>query len=227
MTSQINEKSPAFLDYKIRNVVVLNAKQKELNTGDLVTDSHGIIGIVKFQTEQFGNFIEFIDGFTAYDSGISVSKMSVQSLQYFEHHRHYFGFITKLGRILSETLTDDFPYVNLFNNGSVLYVRGSTMGQIVQKFTHAPVGLNHSLISIALTPFYNCHFEILDVKKALRNSKFTYELLRKIFIDIDLQMRQSMKLSFEVTDQNDYNMQHWKKVLKQFKKFKVKYPYKY
>lgn len=218
---KILENKPAFLDYKIKDIKILSARQKELKKGDLVTDDSGTIGKVKFKSEQFGNYIEFIDGFSVYDSSVPVKKISTTSGLYFEHQKRYFGFITRLAKIITESISDNFPFVNMFNNGHAIFVRGSTQPTIVKKFTNMQMGDNHSLFSAKLTPFYNCNIEILDIKKSLRKGSFTYLLLKFLFIDIDLEMVDDTKINFLVSEKNKYNDKEWERMIQTFRKFKI------
>lgn len=221
----LQESNPSYLDYRQKNIFVVGAKKKDLSIGDLVVDDSGTIGIVKYKSEKFGNYIEFVDDFSVYDSQIAVKKISSTNEALYAHHKKYFGFITRLGRIILESISDDFPNVNMFNNGKVIYVKGSTLGGIVKKYVSAKVTKSHSYFSVVLTPFFNFKLENLDIKIGNRKSINTYKMLKNLFIDIDLKMKQSNRTKFIINDMNDYNYVHWKKIIKQFKKFQLKYPY--
>lgn len=220
-------KKPSFSEFRYKDIHLYGAMQLNktgIEPGDLVVDKHNITGIVKYTTENKGNLIQYIDGLEKFDLKDPVKKLQISSPQVYEHQVRYFGFITKLGRIIAESLSDRFPYVNMYNNGSVLYVRGSTLSQVVYSFTQANIGDNHNFISIALTPFWNFELEQLDVKKQLRKSShFVYFLLRDLFIDIDLNMSDDKRIKWTINDTNDYNEWHWRRIIKQFTRYKLNY----
>ena len=220
----INEKQPGFLDFRIKHPGIIGAQAgRKLQAGDIVSDSSNIIGMVQFTSEKFGAWIEFVDGFGSYDKDVKVSKMSASTPQLFSHQQKYFGFIVRLGRIIEESIKDAFPNVKMLSDGSAISVRGSTMGAIVKGFTQQKIGDNHSFFEARLTPFYNCEIRSFDVKKSKRKSRYTYDTLKRLFIDIDLLMTQANRIRFTVKDETDYNEQHWIRIKKQFSKFGIKY----
>lgn len=224
MEQYLEEKQPGFLDYRIKHQGILGAKGgRKLKPGDIVSDGSNIIGQVQFVHEKFGAWIEFVDGYSAYDKELKVSKMSATTPQLFAHHQKYYGFITRLGRIIEESIKDSFPAVKMMSDGSTVSVRGSTMGGIVKGFTQQRIGDNHSFFEARLTSFYNCEITSFDVKKSKRKSRYTYDTLKRLFVDIDLKMKQANRIRFTVKDETDYNEKHWLRIKKQFGKFGIRY----
>lgn len=219
----LQERAPTFLDFKLKSTPLIGARKKALNPGDIVTDDSNIIGIVRFESEQFGNYIEYIDGFAAYDKQKRVKKIATANEQLFLHNKKYYGFIVRLGRVMEQSLKSNFPAARMLSNGSTIFVRASTLPNITKRFVAARVGNSQSLFSVTMTPFFNAHIDTFDVKKSLRKSLYAYNVLKNFFIDIDLQMKQANRIKFTVTDSNDYNRQHWNRILRQFKKFGVRY----
>lgn len=221
--SQLYESTPAFLDYKIKSPRLLGARKQDLEVGDLVTDEYGIIGIVKFHSEKYGNLIEFVDGLEVYESIVkNIRKLSTTNPALFDYNQRYFGFITRLGRVMLSSISDDFPHSNMFNNGRVLFVRGSTVKGSTIRFVAQKIGDSHNYFSAILTPFWSCHIEALHLKTSLRKSKFTYNLLKKLFIDIDLQVPSANRINFKISSHNEYNDKWWALIQRQFAKFKLK-----
>ena len=219
----LNEIAPTFLDYKLKGHTLIGARKTDLIPGDIVTDQFGIIGIVKFQSDKYGALIEFVDGLEVYDKKLKgVKKLATTNQALFDYNQRYFGFITRLGRIIHQSIQQDYPHVNMFNNGKDLFVRGSTMKGITQHFTYQKIGKNHNYISVHLTPYFNCHIEAFDVKVPFRKSRFTYNVLRDLFIDIDLAMPSANRINFKISEHHDDNDHHWALLQKQFAKFKLK-----
>ncbi len=215
---------PSFQDFRHKDIHLYGAtRTKGLSPGDLVVDKHNITGIVKYTTEDKGNLIQFIDGLEEFDRKIPVKKLQISTSQVYERQVRYFGYIVRLARIISKSLNQKFPYVNMYNNGAVVYVRASTMPAVVKSFTQANIGENHSYMSIALTPFWNFELEQFNVKKQLRKSHFAYFTLRDLFIDIDLDMPDDKRIKWAINDNNDYNEWHWRRIIKQFRRYQLKY----
>lgn len=212
----------SFLDYRL-TTSFLGARKKDLEVGDMFIDKSGIYGIV-IRQDKAGNFIEFIDGLQVYEkSDMKLKKLSTNNQAMFQYQQRYFGFITSAARVIKESIEDDFPHVNMFNNGKEIYVRGSTLSGITKTFTHAKISNSHSFFSVKLTPFYNMDIEAFNVKKSRRGSNYAFNMLRNLFIDIDLQLKKANRLKIVVGDSNTYNNPHWEKVIKKFSKFKMKY----
>jgi len=219
----LREKRSQFLDYHM-NVPLVGARKKELEVDDIIIDKHGIYGIIRHQDEKKGNYIEFIDGLSVYEtSDMKIKKVSTNNMALFLYQKKYYGWITGLGRIILESISDDFPNANMFSNGNDLYVRGSTLSAITKRYTHSKITNSHSFFSIKLTPFYNVDIEAFDVKKSRRKSNYAYNMLRNLFIDIDLQHKGASKMKLVIGDSNSYNNKHWERIIKKFAKFKMKY----
>lgn len=220
---ELGESVQGFLDYKAQGISLVGAKVRGLEVGDLVFDKSGIMGVVKFQSEKYGNLIEFVDGLEVYDKKIGqLKKLAVRNMTFFNHNQRYYGFITRLARIIAQSLENDFPYVNIQNNGKFLYVRASTLQQITKQFTYQKISHLHNYMQFTLTPFWTCHLNKFEVKAAWRKSRFAYNVLRDLFIDIDLMMEGKMMIKFIISDKNEYNNDTWAKMYKHFGKFHLK-----
>lgn len=222
---ELHEAVPTFLDYKIKSPSIIGARKKDLIPGDLVTDQFGIIGIVRFQSDKFGALIEFVDGLEIYESQIKgIRKLTTTNVALFNWHQRYFGFITRLGRVMLLSIERDYPHSNMFNNGRDLFVRASTLKGVTTRFVAQRIGKNHNFFSAILSPFFNCHIQNFDVKTSLRKSRFAYNVLRDLFIDIDLQMPSANRIKFTISEAHDYNDRHWDLITRQFAKFKLRRP---
>lgn len=221
-----NPKKPSFLDFKYKDIHLYGASniKNALETGDLVVDKHNIMGVVKFTTDNKGSFVRFIDGEEKYVKNDEVNKLQISSSQAYEHQERYYGFITRLGKIIVKSFESHFPYVNMYNNGDVIYVRASTLKQVVMSFTQANIGQNNDYISIALTPFWNFELEQFNIKKQQRKgSQKAYLILRDLFIDIDLGMPDDKKIKWTINDNEEDNEWHWRRIIKAFKRYNLNY----
>lgn len=218
-------KQPTVQDFRFKDIHLFGATNVKtaLLPGDLVVDKHNVTGVVKYTTEKKGSLIRFIDGSELFDKDHPVKKLQISSPQVYEHQERYFGYIVRLGKIIAESLKSRFPYVNMYNNGNVVFVRASTLSQVVKSFTYANIGESNSYISIALTPFWNFELEQFDLKKQLRKSHLAYFILRDMFIDIDLGMPDDKRIKWTINDNNEYNEWHWRRIIKQFKRYKLNY----
>lgn len=217
---------PSFLDYQVRKVGFVGArKRNELLTGDIVSDENGFIGIVRFTTENFGAWLEFFDGTEGYDKKLKLKlrTLSTSNPAFYEHQKKYYGFIASLARIIRDSLEDDFPAVNMFFNGKDIFVRGATQQAATKRFTAQKVGDQQSYFSVHLTPFFNMTIQAMEVKRSQRKSRFTFNLLRKLFVDIDLKQKQANRIRFRINDSNEYNQEIWERMRKMFKKFNLKF----
>ena len=211
-----------FRDFYITKLGYAGAKQEtELAKGDIVIDESGIPGKVKLTSVEHGNLIEFIDGLTMFDKDLKLRKVFAAGDTIYKYQKQYFKWITQLARIVQKNVADAFPYTHMLNDSNNIWVRGSTLQGIVDKFSHQNFNESHSLFSAKFTPPYTFEIEIFDLKKQLRKSRFVYTFLKHLFIDIDLNMKEKGRIKFIVSDKNNYNNKHWKKILKQFKKFNI------
>lgn len=220
------EKQPAFLDFQIRTAGFIGAKEsKALREDDIIMDDQGIPGIIRFKSEQYGNFIEFIDGYSVYDTQLKskLKLMTLQNDQLFLSQSRRFGYIVSLARVIKESLEDDFPYVNIIHNGREVFVRGSNNRTVTKKYTQSRVNNSTSFLSIKLTPFYNMEVETFDIARQKRYSKFSYIVLRNMFIDIDLKQREDNRLNVIINDENEYNEEIWNEMARKFRKYHIKY----
>lgn len=223
---QLQEAQGSFLDYQVRKTGFVGARKKsELRSGDIVSDQHGFIGIVRFITENKGSWIEFVDGMEGYDKDLKLKlkTLSIRNEQMFEHQRKYYGFITSLARIIHKSIDDDFPHVNMFYNGKDIFIKGSTQGAVTKRFTATQMGDQHSLLSIKLSPFFNLEVEVFDIQRAKRSSRYSFNVLRNLLVDIDLKQKQANRIKFIINDSNDYNEEIWLRMKKMFKKFNLRY----
>lgn len=213
-----------FIDYKVKDIRVIGAKKGSLEVNDLVVDRFGTMGRVEYISEKYGPMIEFVDGSATYETKeMKLRKTSSSNTTLFDYYKRYFGKITELAKIIKESISSEFPHVHMFNDGNIVYVRGSTLKSIVTRHTHAKITDSHSFFAARLTPFYNCEIEQFSIKKSKRKSQYGWLLLRNLFIDIDLDMHQSQRMKFTVNDSNEYNVKKWVRIVKQFKKFRIKY----
>jgi len=221
--SLVESSQPTYLDFRFKDRQLFGKKKRAIGPGDLVVDSSNIMGVVKYTDESKGNLIRFIDGYETFDKKLKIQKLQISTSQAYQHQEHYFGYITRLGRIITSSFKGHFPYVHMYNNGSTIFVRGSTIQSIVKQFTHVKIGKNHNFISVELTPFWNFTLGQFDVRLNRRKSWFAFEVLKSLFIDIDLRMPDDMKAKFIVNDNNEYNEWFWRQILKKFAKFRIKY----
>ncbi len=213
-----------FSDFYITKLGYQGAKQEtELTKGDYVIDENGTPGRVKLTSVEHGNLIQFIDGLEVFDDNLKLRKMFTNGKTIYDYQKKYFNLITALARIVEENVADAFPYTHMFNNSDNIWVRGSTLQGIVDKFSHQNFNEAHSLFSTKFTPPYTFEIEIFELKKQLRKTRFVYTFLKHLFIDIDIKMVQKNRIKYIVKDNNDYNKIHWKKILKQFKKLNIKF----
>lgn len=224
----LQEAQPTFLDYKVREFGVLGARKKnELQPDDIVSDESGFIGIVRFVDEKRGNWIEFVDGVEGYDKQLKLKlkTLSLKNAQFFNHQKNYYGKITAMARVIKESIKGSFPASNAFFNGKEIFVRGSTLAGITKKFTAARVTKSHSLLAIKLTPFFNFELQTFDVavQKRGQSNRFAFNILRDMFVDIDLKVTQSNRFRYIINDPNEYNEFHWLRIRKMFRKFNLKY----
>lgn len=216
---------PKFSDFFITKLGYVSISPEKLyNKDDYVMDEHGIAGQVRIVNEEHGNFIVFVDGHSDYDKNLNTKKIKVSGEKIFKHQKLQFELLIKFARIMNETLSEFFPYTFMFNNGENMWVRGSTMKEMVRQYTSRTFNKNtHSYFSAKLTPRYTCEIEVLNIKKNLRNSWFSRELIKSMFIDIDLNLSGDTRIKWIVSDTNDYNKKHWDHVLRQYSKFKIDY----
>ena len=222
----LNEKQPSFLDYQVRKTGFVGARKgNELLAGDIVTDQHGFVGIVKFMSDSKGAWIEFVDGAEGYakDMKLVLNIISISNPAFFEFQRRYFGFSIGLARIMEETLREYFPSTNMFYNGKEVYVKGATQHAATKRYTAQKINDQQSYFSAKLTPLYNCEIEAFAVRKNIRKSRFSYNLLRELFVDIDLNKEQANRIRFVVNDENEYNEFTWNRIIRIFKKFNIRY----
>ncbi len=221
----IENSKPKFSDFWISKVGYVSADEKKLlQKGDYVFDEYGIAGQVRLTNKDYGNYIVFVDGYSTYDTDIKIRKINTAGKSIYNYQKSHFNLLVSLARIMNETLSEFYPFSSIFTNGDVIWVRGSTMDGIVDKYTNKNFNPNtHSLFSAKLTPKYNCEIETLILKKSLRKSWFNRELLKSLFVDVDLKMIGDTRIKWKVTDNNDYNIDDWNYIIKKFKKYQIKY----
>ncbi len=212
-----------FRDFYISKLGYQGSKTvSDLVKGDIVIDKNGIPGKVKLLSVEHGNLIEFIDGYTAFDTDLKLRKIFANGETIFNYQKRYFNLITKLGRIIEQNVADAFPYTHMLNNGNEIWIRGATLQGIVDKFSHQNFNDGHSLFVAKLTPPYTFNIESFELKSSLRRTRFVYTFLKSLFIDIDLGMNDKGRIKYSMTDSNTYNKKHWDLIIKQFAKFKIK-----
>lgn len=220
---ELGEGVQDFWDYKLKGFKLLGTKVRGLEVNDLIVDEFGIIGMVKYQSEKYGNLIEFIDGLEVYDTKLTrVKKLTFNSPSYFEYHQRHWGFSIRLARIIKSSLEEFFPHVNMRNDGKSLILRGSTMQAVTKRFTNVRVGKIHNYIQFSFSPFWNCNLDILEVKPFMRKSSFTYNMLRNLFIDIDLKMTGRNLIRWKINEHNDWIDPTWARIFKHFGRFHLK-----
>ena len=219
------ESKPTFTDFWISKLGYVSAKKGALlQKDDYVIDEHGIAGRIRMTSEEYGNFVVFIDGYSTYDTDIQLRKLTNAGKAVYEYQKLNFSLITRLARIINDTITDFYPFTFMFNNGTNLWVRGTTLSGIVDKFsTKHFSSASHSLFSAKLTPRYTCDIETLILKKPLRKSSFNRKLLKAMFIDVDLNMIGDSRIKWKISENEDYNKVWWKKYINQYRKYDIKY----
>lgn len=217
------QESDSFIDYQVRKSGFLGGKPSKIGIGDIITDEFGFVGIVQYSIEGAGNFLEFMDGRTGFESDLKlkIKKLGITNLQFFEHQRKYFGRLGELGMEMKKALESHFPFVNVFFNGKAVIVRASTMQSITKKFTSAKISDSHSFISFVMTPFNNVEIQKFDVKISKRSSRFQFDVLRDVFKSVT-KVRQASKFRFIVNDSNYYNKFEWLKIEKSFSRLNIK-----
>lgn len=216
---------PKFSDFWISSVGYNSSKTEILlQKGDYVLDNYGIAGIVTNVNNEFGNYIQFIDGYETYDNDITIKKINVRGKNLYDYQKTYFSLLVKAARILHQTISEFYPFTSIFNNGKYIWVRGSTLNGVVNSYTTKNLNPDaHSFISIKLEPKYFIIVEQVILKKSLRKSWFNRELIKSLFIDYDLNMSEDQRMKWTILDNNDYNKDHWKHYLKQYKKYNINY----
>jgi len=216
---------PSFLDYREKNIFLYTSKQgKELTPGSIVADEYNTYGYVKYVHDVKGAFIRFIDDTEVYESEIGpVSKLSTADFNHFQVQERTFKHITIMGKAIMESLKKHFKFVNMFNDGNIIFVRASTYETITKRFTTARLGDNHSFLSIKLEPLYNLEVDQFMVKKSDRGKdRFVYEVLNDLFRTIQ-GTKNFNRFTYEITSDDEYNKIYWTRMEHQFKKLQLKF----
>ena len=221
----IESVKPSFSDFKLTKIGYVSAKQNNiiLQVNDYVLDKYGIAGQVRFVDETYGNYIVFVDDYETYDDKLQLRKLTTAGLTTYNYQKSYYYLLIKLARILNETLSEFFPYTNIFMKGTDMWVRGSTLKALIEGYTHQKLTGNHSYFSAKLNPKYTCDIEAMIIKERFQDSWFNRELIKAIFIDFDLKMKESRRIKWIVSEKEEYNKKWWKHYINQYRKFNIKY----
>jgi len=222
MHTKLNERESNFLDYKITEPFIIGATSGKASEGDVVVDDNGFPGLVLGVTEHSGILVDFIDDRRIFVNNGDIRVTSKKSDQAYRKYKKLYGYVAPLARIMYESLQDHFPFCKYFFNGRAIYVKASTLSNIVKGHTHATIGKNHSYVSIKFTHYYNIDIESVDVAQILRKSRFLYNVLRDMFVDVDLNFKQNpAQGKFIIYDNTEHNKKTLAQIKKIFSKFGI------
>jgi hypothetical protein len=220
-----SEKKPNFLSYRVNDIKRKGSRYTNLSPGDFILDESNILGIVKFDSG-WGDYVEFIDGFTIYDNpslvDLGLKKSPLSSTSIYEYVERQFGFIVGVARIASSSLSEKFAYVSMFNNGKNVYVRASSSSSLISGYTTMDISQNIDFLSIKFTPRYDMEIETFAIRKTRRRSSWATSTLRELFIDLDLNITEEQKrMKINITDEHPYNEELFERAMNEWKKFNI------
>lgn len=211
-------------DFRQTRSSFLSAKSQDTyEVGDMVIDESDITGKVKFTTEKYGVFVEYIDGFEQYEKPDALRKLVFKSDSFFAEESRKYGMLVACGRVIRESVLDFFHYAEIDMAKNAVYVRASNIKVITTQFSSRHIGDADNFFQVRMTPLYNVELQQLHIRKSIRGTTQIFKLARDLFIDLSLNLKDKHRYNFYITDDNEYNKEHWLKIQKTFKHLDIDY----